>query len=341
MITKAAVLLKKNNIKVMKLNIPKLQIGQLLVKIFYSSICHTQVQEIMGLRGKDKYLPHCLGHEATAKIVDVGPKVTKFKKGQKVCLTWIPSSGLKGCNTKYLNMNNKTINTGPVSTFSKFAIVSENRILKLPKKCNLKRDVLMGCAIPTAFNAVFNTLKGTSKENIIVFGSGGLGLACIYAAKLAGFKKIYAADIVVSKLKIASEFGATNTIRLRKNNFNKIMSQYKNYFNVAIECTGNLNVIENSLLSVKNFGGQLVVIGNYPFFRNIKVDPWNFVTGKVIKGAWQNEVSYNNKFNTFYKKLKKFKWKKYFGNRVYKLDQINLALNDLRKGKVIRPLIKM
>ena len=341
MITKAAVLIKNNNIEVMNLNIPKPQKGQVLVKIFYSSICHTQVQEIMGLRGKDKYLPNCLGHEATAKIIDVGSKVSKFKKGQKVCLTWIPSSGLKGCNTKYLNLNNKIINTGPVSTFSEFSIVSENRVLKLPKKCNLKRDVLMGCAIPTAFNAVFNTLKGTSKENIIIYGAGGLGLACIYAAKLAGYKKIYVADKIASKLKIALEFGATNTILLQKNNLKKVMSSFSNFFNAAIECTGNLSVFKNSLSTVKNFGGQLVIIGNYPFFKNIKIDPWNFVMGKVIKGAWQNEVSYNNKFNTFYKKLKKFKWKKYFGSRVYKLEQINLALNDMRKGKVIRPLIKM
>ncbi len=341
MITKAAVLIKKNNIRVVKLKIPKLKIGQVLVKVLYSSICHTQVQEIMGLRGKDKYLPHCLGHEATAKVISVGPKVTKFKKGQKVCLTWIPSSGLKGSKTEYLSMNNKIINTGPVSTFSKYAIVSENRILKLPKKCNLKRDVLMGCAIPTAFNAVFNTLKHSTKENIIIFGSGGLGLACIYAAKYAGFKKIYAADIISSKLKIALRFGATNIIQLKKNNFNQIMKPYNNYFNAAIECTGNLNVIKNSLSTIRNFGGQLIVIGNYPFFKNIKVDPWNFVMGKVIKGAWQNEVSYNNKFNKFYKKLSKFKWKKFFGSKVYKLDQISLALNDLKKGKVIRPLIKM
>ena len=66
----AAVLLKKNKIEILKLDLPVLKNGQSLIKILYSSICHTQVQEIDGLRGKDFFLPHCLGHEAVGIVVD-------------------------------------------------------------------------------------------------------------------------------------------------------------------------------------------------------------------------------------------------------------------------------
>ena len=197
----AATLIKKNFIKVLDLNLPKIQKGQVLVKIKYSSICHTQIQEIMGLRGKDRYLPHCLGHEATGLVEEIGPEVKKVKKNDKVCLTWLQSGGKRAGGVKYLHKK-KIINAGPVNTFSNYAIISEDRILKLPKKNNLKRDVLMGCAIPTAFNAVFNTLKGTTKDNIIIFGTGGVGLACIFAAKKVGFKKIFALDRVYKKLKV-------------------------------------------------------------------------------------------------------------------------------------------
>ena len=79
--------------KVLNLNLPKIKKGQVLVRIRYSSICHTQIQEIMGLRGKDRFLPHCLGHEATGLVKQIGPGVNKVKIHDKVCLTWIQSEG--------------------------------------------------------------------------------------------------------------------------------------------------------------------------------------------------------------------------------------------------------
>ena len=70
MFFKAAVLLKKNTIKILELKRPTLKSHQVFVKIMYSSICHTQLQEIKGTRGKDKFLPHCLGHEGVGKIIE-------------------------------------------------------------------------------------------------------------------------------------------------------------------------------------------------------------------------------------------------------------------------------
>jgi len=244
---KAATLIKKNNVKILSLEIPALKTGEILVKIKYSSICHTQIQEIFGLRGKDKYLPHCLGHEATGIVVKLGMGVKKVKVQDKVCLTWIKGDGKQSSGVKYLNKR-KIVNAGPINTFSNFSIVSENRAIKLPKNSNLKKDVLMGCAIPTAFNAVFNTLKKATKDSIIIFGSGGLGLACIFAAKEAGFKKIYALDKDKNKLKTAKKFGATNSIHLKNiEKFDLIMKDYKNFFSNGLECSGNLKLMEKSI----------------------------------------------------------------------------------------------
>ena len=62
---------------------------QILVKIKYSSICHTQLQEIGGLSGVDKFLPHCLGHEATGIVEKKGKNVTHVREGDHVMLTWM------------------------------------------------------------------------------------------------------------------------------------------------------------------------------------------------------------------------------------------------------------
>ena len=74
---KAAVLFKKNKVILENLQVPKLKESQVLVKILYTSICKTQIGEILGQRGKDKFLPHCLGHEATGIIIDKNKKVKK------------------------------------------------------------------------------------------------------------------------------------------------------------------------------------------------------------------------------------------------------------------------
>ena len=89
---RAAVLEKKNTIKIKKLKKPtNLQKGQILVKILFSSICHTQLQEIEMKRGKNNFLPHCLGHEGVGIIEKIYKDCKKFKVGENVCLSWVKS----------------------------------------------------------------------------------------------------------------------------------------------------------------------------------------------------------------------------------------------------------
>src|SRR5271168_1263922 len=91
--TQAAILVAPNQIVVDELSLPSLHPGQVLVEIKYSGICHTQLLEVRGHRGKDPYLPHCLGHEGSGIVVEVGERVEKVKPGDAVILSWIKGSG--------------------------------------------------------------------------------------------------------------------------------------------------------------------------------------------------------------------------------------------------------
>ena len=86
-----AILYKQNKkLLLKKLNYTNnLPPGYLLVKMIYSGICHTQLNEIKGILGKDRYIPHCMGHEGVGKIIKVGSKTSKFRKGDVVVLSWI------------------------------------------------------------------------------------------------------------------------------------------------------------------------------------------------------------------------------------------------------------
>src|SRR6516165_3827714 len=75
------------------IEVPPLAAGQALVEIEYSGVCHTQLLEVKGHRGADPFLPHCLGHEGSGIVREVGPGVRKVRPDDRVILSWIKGSG--------------------------------------------------------------------------------------------------------------------------------------------------------------------------------------------------------------------------------------------------------
>ena len=133
---KAAVLNKNKKLTIEKLPIPKLKEGQVLVKILYSGACRSQLMEIEGHRGKDKWLPHLLGHEASGIVVKKHTKLKKIKVGDKAILSWLKNKK-QDSKKIYFKVKNKIINAGPVTTFSNYSIVSSNRVYSMPKTTSL------------------------------------------------------------------------------------------------------------------------------------------------------------------------------------------------------------
>ena len=331
---KAAVLEKKNTVKIRKLKKPtSLQKGQILIKVLYSSICHTQLQEIEMKRGKDNFIPHCLGHEGVGVIEKIYKDCKKFKVRDKVCLTWVKSGKTISKGNVYEDNKGIKINSGPVHTLNEFAVIDQSRIYKLENSKNIKNQVLLGCAMPTTFN-IFLENKIKKNMNICVLGGGGLGLSFILIAQSLGCKKITLLDKNQKKLDYLKKKFNIDTF--------KSIDEIKNdSFDLVVECTGNINIFEKSLNLAKKFGGKIIVVGNYQKKLLSKLNPWHIIEGKTLKGAWNNEINFKNKFSKLQNIFKKLKTDFYFSNKVYKITEINRAIKDFRKGKVIRPLIKM
>ena len=154
---RAAILFKKKKIKILSLKIPKLKRGQVLVKLLYSGVCKSQVMEYLQLRGKDKYLPHLLGHEAVGIVVKKGAGVKKVKEKDKVILSWIKSSGIDA-NAPFFKNKRTKINAGQITTFSTMSIISENRLIKKPKGISDIFGTLCGCAFLTGAGLVLNKI---------------------------------------------------------------------------------------------------------------------------------------------------------------------------------------
>lgn len=321
----------------------ELKKGQVLVEIAYSGVCHSQLMEVRGKRGEDKWLPHLLGHEATGIVRKIGTDVSKIKIGDKVVLGWIKGTGIDADGAIY-NSQDKIINSGKVTTFNEFSVVSENRIVKLEEGIPMDVGVLFGCAIPTGSGIVINELKPEEDTTIAIFGLGGIGLSALMATKLYKFKKIIAIDIEESKLKLAKEFGATHTINSKIDNVNEKIKELTLGIGLdySVEATGLAKMIEIAFKNVKNNGG-LCVFASHPQNGDlINIDPFDLICGKQIKGSWGGSCNPDEDLPKFFSLYieGKLPLEKLLEKR-YTLDQINEALDDLENRLVIRPLIEI
>tara|TARA_B100001175_G_C19471286_1_gene621898 strand:- start:67 stop:1119 length:1053 start_codon:yes stop_codon:yes gene_type:complete len=325
------------------LKFPKLNYGQVLVKIMYSGVCQSQLMEKKGLRGRDKWLPHLLGHEGSGIVSGLGKGVKKIKVGDKVILTWIKSKGINAKNAEYFTLKNTKINSGKVTTFSNYAVVSENRIVKKPKQMSLKHSPLFGCAIPTGAGIIFNQIKPSKKKIVIVIGLGGVGLSSILALKALKVEKILAIDKNKFKLKLAKKLGATHSINSADKNFkNEILNLCnKKGADYCVESAGLSSTIELGFSLIKK-GGRLVFASHPDKSKKIKLIPHELISGKKIEGSWGGATKPDKDIPKFFKLFNKNKIKyNYLGNKIYNFSNLNKALKDLDNGKVFRPIIKM
>jgi S-(hydroxymethyl)glutathione dehydrogenase/alcohol dehydrogenase len=209
---KAAILVdSRKPLTVAEIELPgELSFGQVLVKIHYSGICGAQINEIEAAKGPDKFLPHLLGHEGSATVLEVGPGVKTVTPGDTVVMHWLPSNGIQAEPASYL-WNGRKVNSGWVTTFSEYSIVSENRLTAIPADFDLKIAPLFGCAVTTAMGVVNNDAHVKVGQSVVVFGVGGVGLNIVQASAMVSAYPIIGIDLFDIKLEMARRFGATDT----------------------------------------------------------------------------------------------------------------------------------
>ena len=339
----AAVLVETGKpLVIAELEVPPLKSGQCLVEISYSGACHTQLLEARGRRGEDPWLPHCLGHEASGVVLEVGADVSRVDVGDRVALSWIKASGIEAGGTSY-GWNGRTVNAGAVTSFQRHSVVSENRLTKLPPELKMREATLLGCALPTGLGAVINVAKPQPGESVAIFGAGGVGLCAVMGAVVSKCSPVIAIDLIDSKLEIAVMFGATHTINGRKGNgIEEVMEICPMGVDLAIEATGRPAVMATALTAVRAQGGRAVVIGNAPKGQTVVLDPWQFNQGKSLLGTWGGDSKPDRDFPRFASLITEREIDvEPLLSKSYSLEEINDALEDLELGKIGRPIIKM
>lgn len=342
--TQAAVLFEIDKpLEIIDLSLPPLKPGQVLVEIAVSGVCHSQLNEWKGLRGPDKFLPHCLGHEGAGTVVSIGDDVAKVKAGDRVVLSWIKGQGKDVPGTVYESSRGK-VNSGAIATFMRHTVTCENRLTVIPEDMPFTEAALLGCAIPTGAGVVFNTAQIKPGKSVAIFGVGGIGLSALMGAKAAGAGKIIAVDVIPEKLAKAKEMGATDTVDGTQGNVLdaiRALTEGKGV-DVAIEAAGRVPVMETAFESVRNGGGLCVLAGNPPAGETLRLNPFSLIAGKRIQGTWGGESAPDRDLPKFIGMFRdgKLPLGRLLGE-VYSLDRINEAMTSLAEGKALRPIIDM
>jgi S-(hydroxymethyl)glutathione dehydrogenase/alcohol dehydrogenase len=240
----------------------KLEPGQVLVKVLYSGICGSQIGEINGVKGEDRFLPHLLGHEGSGEVVETGPAVRYVSAGDKVVMHWRKGPGIDAAPPLY-SWKGRRLNAGFVTTFNEYAVVSENRLTKLPEGLPLDIAPLMGCAVTTGLGVINNNANVKIGESVVVLGAGGVGLNIVQGACLCSAYPVVAVDIFDNRLEMARNFGATHVINSVKETSlaEKIIEiTGQSGADVVIDNTGSTDMI-NLAYKLAKSDGRIVLVG--------------------------------------------------------------------------------
>lgn len=339
--TKAAILVEqKKDLIVDEIDIPKIEPGKVLVEIKATRICGSQIGEIDGAKGHDPFLPHLLGHEAGAIVRETGPMVSRVKDGDHVVCHWRPASGISGPSPSY-DWKGQKVNAGHITTFSEYALISENRLTPIDPKYGHEVSALMADTITTGFGIVSNDAKVKIGESVCIIGIGGIGLGVVLGAKLAGANPIIAVDIVDHKLKTAQICGATHAVNCKQQNLEEELLTILGTpeVDVVIEGTGKAEVIEKAY-KITSPNGKCILFGVMRFDQKASINTFPLHLGKSLSGSEGGQSVPDVDIPKYLKMMdgNLFSLNHFISHR-YRLDDINKGISAMREGEALHSII--
>jgi S-(hydroxymethyl)glutathione dehydrogenase / alcohol dehydrogenase len=338
--TLAAILVEQRQPLILdEVEIPALSYGHVLVQMKASRICGSQLGEIEGVKGPDKYLPHLLGHEGGGVVLEVGPEVSHVKPGDHVVLHWRPGAGIQARPVTY-KLGAKTINAGNITTFQNLTVVSENRLTRVPADTDPEVSSLLADTLTTGFGAITRDANVKVGESVVVIGVGGIGLGAILGAKLAGAHPIIAADIQGHKLAKAREYGATHVINTRSENLVEATQRILGGSAEAVfDGTGVPAVIEQAWKITSN-KGRLILIGVMRHDQQFSLNTLPLHYGKVLTGSEGGSSLPSQDIPRYLRMIRdgRFDPRGMISHRC-KLTEINAAIATMRSGDSVHTVI--
>ncbi len=331
---------------------------EIIVRTVATGVCHSDLHFV------DGYYPYpapaILGHEAAGIVEEVGDLVTYVKPGDHViaclsvfcgrcnyCLSGRPNlcqdpSRSRGPQDapKYTWNGNPVWQFLNISSYAEYMNLHENAVVKIGDEMPLDRAALIGCGVMTGVGAVLNTAKVPAGSSVAVFGAGGVGLAAIQGARIAGAGMIIAVDMVESKLAKAKELGATHVVDASSGDpVQKIQQMTGGGVEYSFEAIGNKRAAEQCFEAL-NLGGTATIIGMIPVGQKIELDGSSFLYERKVQGS-------NMGSNVFRRDMPRYV--DFYQRGILKLDEmitktgrledVNEAFRAMKAGEVARTVL--
>uniref|UniRef100_A0AAU2VBU4 Zn-dependent alcohol dehydrogenase n=1 Tax=Streptomyces sp. NBC_00003 TaxID=2903608 RepID=A0AAU2VBU4_9ACTN len=264
-------------LEITDIDLPEPGPGQVRVRLAAAGVCHSDLSLTNGTMRVP--VPAVLGHEGAGTVVSVGEGVASVAPGDEVVLNWAPSCGschpcslgevwlcvnaLNGAASVYARTADGTeLHPGlNVAAFAEETVVAENCLIPLPEGIPLTEAALLGCAVLTGYGAIHHSAKVRAGETVAVFGAGGVGLATLQSARIAGAAQIIAVDVSPDKEELARQAGATDFVVASETTAKDIRKLTGGQgTDVAVECVGRAVTIRTAWESTRR-GGRTTVVG--------------------------------------------------------------------------------
>jgi S-(hydroxymethyl)glutathione dehydrogenase/alcohol dehydrogenase len=298
-------------LQILEIDVAPPRKGEVLVRITHTGVCHTDAFTLSG-DDPEGLFPVVLGHEGAGVVVEVGEGVTSVRPGDHViplytaecreclfcksgktnlCVSVRATQG-KGVmpdGTSRFSYNGQPLyHYMGCSTFSEYTVVAEVSLAKIDPAANPEQVCLLGCGVTTGLGAVKNTAKVQPGDSVAVFGLGGIGLAVVHGAQLAGAGRIIAIDTNPGKFDLARAFGATDCVNPADHDrpIQQVIVEMTGWgADHTFECIGNVRVMRAALESAHRGWGQSVIIGVAGAGQEISTRPFQLVTGRRWLGT--------------------------------------------------------
>ena len=356
---KAAVLRETNRpLEIEEVQVSKPGPREVLVRTVAAGVCHS---DLHFMDGSYPYrLPTILGHESAGIVEEVGSDVTYVKKGDHVitclsafcghcdkCLTGrlslcqSPEVSRKADEESRLISNSQPIHQFlNLSSFAEMMLIHEHALVKVRDDMPFDRAALIGCSTTTGVGAVFHTAGVEPGSTVAVIGCGGVGLAAINGAAIAGAGVIIAIDRVESKLELAKVMGATHVINASQcDAVGEVLELTRGGCDYTFEAIG-LKATAEQAFKMLGACGTATIIGMIPVGTMVELHGVDFLAEKKIQGSNMG----SNRFRIDMPRFVEF----YLNGKLHldqmiskhiKLSQVNDALNALKSGQEARHII--
>jgi len=332
---------------------------EVLIRTVACGVCRSDLHFVDGA------YPHAMpcipGHEAAGVVEAVGNEVRTVKPGDHVVTCLSAFCGhCEFCVTGHMSLciapDTKRAKGAPprltmadgspvnqmlnLSAYAEMMLVHEHACVAIDPDMPLDRAALIGCAVTTGAGAVFNATDVVPGETVCVVGCGGVGLAAVNAAKIAGAGKIIAVDPVAEKRALAEKLGATHSVDATSETAaDEVVEITRGGVHHAIEAVGRPQSAATAVKVLRR-GGTATILGMMPLAEKVGLSAMDLLSGKKLQGALMGA----NRFPVEIPRLVDFYLRGHLdldtiiADRM-PLTRINDAFDELRKGDTARSVI--